>query len=64
MLLPVLQLLLEVHLCELGFDLEYTVSESYILFGVVLYSYREIKKIGDGGGQLNPVLLDKAVSGI
>lgn len=59
--------LLEVHLFELGLDLDYTVSESDILFGVVLHSEQELSKTfwdGERGGYLHPVLLDEAISGI
>lgn len=36
--------LLEVHLSELVYDLDNTVSESDILFGVILHSQQEISK--------------------
>lgn len=55
------------HLSELSFDLDYTASESDILFGMVLHSQQEISKtFCDRGreGLVNPVLLDGAVSGI
>lgn len=57
--------LLEARLCELGFDLVYAVSETEILFGVVLYSLLEGKSsLGWAGWAVESYLLEKAVSEI
>lgn len=47
---------LEVHLSELGFDLDYTVSASDILFAVSLHSQQEISLGSRGGWGLNPCI--------
>lgn len=57
--------LLEAHLCELGFDLVYAVSETEILFGVVLYSLQDSEtSLGRAGWAVESYLLEKAVSEI
>lgn len=57
--------LLEAHLCELGFDLVYAVSETEILFGVVLHSLQKSKtSLGRAGWAVESYLLEKAVSEI